>query len=76
MWEFSKCQKPIHEWKNTSTTILSSHLSECIFNVPEKFDHARIALVPTVKQAFSETVHLIGDRNQHRVKQIIQSIRS
>lgn len=75
MWEFSKCQKPIREWKNASPTILSSHLSECIFNVPEKFNHDRVALLPTVKQAFSETIHPIGGRNQRRVEQIVQSIR-
>ncbi|KAM3728016.1 F-box only protein [Dirofilaria immitis] len=71
MWEFSKCQQPIHEWISASTTILSSHLSECRFNVPEKFIHDRVALFPTVKQAFSETIYPSENRNQQRVEQIV-----
>ncbi|MCP9263377.1 F-box only protein 30 [Dirofilaria immitis] len=69
--EFSKCQQPIHEWISASTTILSSHLSECRFNVPEKFIHDRVALFPTVKQAFSETIYPSENRNQQRVEQIV-----
>ncbi|VDN95006.1 unnamed protein product [Brugia pahangi] len=75
IWEFSKCQKRINEWKNASTTVLSSHLSDCKFNVPEKFNHSRIALLPAVRQSFSETIHPIGGRNQRRIEQIVQSIR-
>ncbi|VDN41938.1 unnamed protein product [Gongylonema pulchrum] len=74
MWEFSKSQKSIHEWKRSNAAVLSSHLCECRFNVVDKFDRNRAALLSPEKQDFSTTVRRLGERNQCRTHQILQSI--
>ncbi|VDN03587.1 unnamed protein product [Thelazia callipaeda] len=76
MWEFSKCLKPIHEWKNNSMMVLTTHLRNCKFNIPEKIFSSRIGMLPTRKESFLSTVRPIGSGNRRVIGNIINSINS